>query len=82
MMLAYDYSLSHGHQGFRPFSPDHREAAEPVGQAVAGVHVHCDLQTAPSCALATASTAVMEVSKLSIVRLLGNVEVGQATYMG
>ena len=39
-MLAYGHSLSHDHQGFRPFSPDHREAAGPVGPAVARVQVH------------------------------------------
>ena len=81
-MLAYSHSLSHDHQGFRPFSPDHREAAGPVGPAVARVEVHCKLQTVASCALATASTAVMEVSNFSKVLLLGNVEVGQAAYMG
>ena len=37
VMLAYGHSLSLDHQGFRPFSPDHREAAWPVGPAVAGV---------------------------------------------
>ena len=41
VMLAYDYSLSHGHQGFRPFTTDHREAAQPMGAAVAGVEVLC-----------------------------------------
>ena len=59
MMLAYGHTLSHDHQGFRPFSPDHREAAGPVGPAVARVQVYCKLQTVPPCALATASTAVM-----------------------
>ena len=54
VMLAYSHSLSLDHQGFRPFSPDHREAAGPVGPAAARVKVHCDLQTVPSCALATA----------------------------
>ena len=82
MMLAYGHSLSHGHQGFRPFSTDHREAAGPVGPAVAGVQVHCKLQTVTSCALVTASTAVMEVIKLSEVLLLRSVEVGRAAYMG
>ena len=76
MMLAYGYSLSHGHQGFRPFNDHHGEAAGPVGPAVASVKVHCKLQTVASCALATASTAVMEVSNFSKVLLLGNVEVG------
>ena len=61
MMLAYDHSLSLDHQGFRPFIADHREAAGPVGPAVARVKVHCKLQTVTSCALATASMAVMEV---------------------
>ena len=37
VMLAYGHSLSHGHQGFRPFSPDHGEAAGPVGPAVGRV---------------------------------------------
>ena len=55
VMLAYGCRLSHDHQGFRPFSPDHREAAGPVGPAVARVKVHSDLQIVPSCALATAS---------------------------
>ena len=82
MMLAYGHSLSHGHQGFRPFSPDHREAAGPVGPAVARVEVHCKLQTVTSCVLATASTAVMEVSNLSKVLLLWNVAMSQAAYMG
>ena len=82
MMLACGHSLSYNHQGFRPFSPDHREAAGPAGPAVARVEVHCNVQTVPSCALATASTAVMEVSDFSKVLLLGNVEVGQAAYMG
>ena len=81
-MLAYGYSLSHDHQGLRPFRPDHREAAGPVGPAVASAQVHCKLQTVASCALAAASTAAMEVSKLSIVRLLWNVAVAQAAYMG
>ena len=62
MMLAYSHSLSYDHQGFRPFGPGHREAAGPVGPAVASAQVHCKLQTVASCALATASTAVMEVS--------------------
>ena len=61
MMLAYGHILSHGHQGFRPFSNDHREAAGPVGPAVARIKVYCKLQTVTSCALATASMAVMEV---------------------
>ena len=82
MMLAYGHSLSLDHQGFRPFSPDHREAAGPVGPAVASAQVHCKLQTVASCALATASMAVMEVSNFSKVMLLRNVEVGQAAYMG
>ena len=76
------YSLSHGHHGTRPCSPDHGEAAGPVGPAVARVQVHRKLQTVTSYALATASTAVMEVSDFSKVLLLGNVEVGQAAYMG
>ena len=82
VMLAYGYSLSHDHQGFRPFSPDHREAAGPVGPAVASAQVHCKLQTVASCALATASKAVMEVSNFSKVLLLWNVAVAQAAYMG
>ena len=47
VMLAYGHTLSYGHKGFRPFTPDHREAAQPVGAAVARVEVHCDLQTVP-----------------------------------
>ena len=82
MMLAYSHSLSYDHQGFRPFSPDHREAAGPVGPAVSSAQVHCKLQTVASCALATASAAVVEISNLSKVLLLRNVEVGQAAYMG
>ena len=81
-MLAYGHSLSYDYQGFRPFSPVHREAAGPVGPTAARVKVHCDLQTVPSCALVTASTAVMEVSYLSQVLLLRSVEMGQAAYMG
>ena len=64
MVLVYNHSLSLDHQGFRPFSLHHREVAGPVGPAVARVQVHCKLQTVTSCALATASTAVMEVIKL------------------
>ena len=82
MMLAYSHSLSYGHQGFRPFSLDHREVAGLVGPAVASVKVHCKLQTVASCALATASKAVMEVSNFSKVLLLRNVEVAQAAHMG
>ena len=41
VMLAYGYSLSHGQQGVKPFTPDHREAAQPMGAAVAGVEVLC-----------------------------------------
>ena len=37
VMLAYDHTLSYGNQGFRPFTPDHREAAQPLGAAVARV---------------------------------------------
>ena len=48
VMLAYGHSLSYGHKGFRPFTPDHREAAQPVGAAVASVEVRCDHQTVPS----------------------------------
>ena len=48
VMLAYDHTLSYGDQGFRPFTPDHREAAQPLGAAVASVKVHCDHQTVPS----------------------------------
>jgi hypothetical protein len=61
VMLAYGYSLSLDHQGFRPFSTDHREAAGPVGPAGSRVEVHCKVQTVTSCALATTSTVVMEV---------------------
>ena len=42
VMLAYGHTLSYGNQGFRPFTPDHREAAQPVGAAEARVKVHCD----------------------------------------
>ena len=70
VMLAYGHSLSLDHQGFRPFSPDHREAAGPVGPAVARVQVHCDHQTVPSRALTTASTAVMEVMIYTYMLLL------------
>ena len=76
MMLAYGHSLSYGHQGFRPFSPDHREAAGPVGPAVARVQVHCDHQIVPSRALTTASTAVMEVMIYTYMLLLRSVEPG------
>ena len=48
VMLAYSHSVTYDHKGFRPFSPDHREAAGPVGPAVARVEVHCDYQTVPS----------------------------------
>ena len=48
VMLAYGYSLSHGHQGFMPFTTDHREAAQPMGAAVAGVEVLCEHQTVPT----------------------------------
>ena len=48
VMLAYSHSLSHDHQGFRPFSPDHREAAGPVGPAAARVEVHLNHRTVPS----------------------------------
>ena len=82
MMFAYDHSLSYDHQGFRPFSPDHTEAAGPVGPAVARVQVHCNLQTVTSCALATASTAVIGLVDFGTVLLLGIVEAGQAAYMG
>ena len=81
-MLAYGCRLSHDHQGFRPFSPDHREVAGPVVPAVARAEVHCKLQTVPSCALATASTAVIGLVDFGTVLLLGIVEVGQAAYMG
>ena len=82
MMLAYGHSLSYDHQGFMPFSPDHREAAGPVGPAVSRVQVHCNLQTVTSCDLATASTAVIGLVDFGTVLLLGIVEVGQAAYMG
>ena len=61
VMLAYGHSLFLDHQGFGPFSTDHREATGLVGPAVARVEIHCKLQTVTSCALTTASTAVMEV---------------------
>ena len=82
VMLAYGHSLSHGLQGFRPFSPDHREAAGPVGPALSSAQVHCKLQTVASCALATASAAVVEGSNFSKVLLLWNVAVAQGAYMG
>ena len=82
VMLAYSHSLSYDHQGFRPFGPDHREAAGPVGPAGASAQVHCKLQAVASCALATASKAVMEVSNFSKALLLWNVAVVQAAYMG
>ena len=31
-MLAYSHSLSHGLQGFRPFSPDHTALEKQQGQ--------------------------------------------------
>ena len=34
MILHMDYSLSHGHHGTMPCSPDHREAVGPVGLVV------------------------------------------------
>ena len=80
VMLAYCCRLSHDYQGFRPFSPGHREAAGPVGPAVARVEVHCKLQTVTSCVLATASTVVMESMNQRNVLLPRNVEVGQAAY--
>ena len=82
VMLACGHSLSHDHQGFRPFSPDHEEAAGPVGPAVARVQVHCDHQTVPSRALMAASTAVMEEMICTSMLLLRSVEVGRAAYMG
>ena len=48
VVLSYGYSLSHGHQGFKPFTADHREAAQPMGAAVAGVEVLCEHQTVPT----------------------------------
>ena len=54
VMLVYSHSLSLDYQGFRSFSPHHKEAAGPVRPAVARVEAHCDLQRVPSCALATA----------------------------
>ena len=48
VMFVYGYSLSHGHHGFRPFTTDHREAAQPMGAAVAGVEVLCEHQTVPT----------------------------------
>ena len=81
-MLACGRSLSHDHQGFKPFDPVQREAAGPVRPAVARVQVHCDHQIVPSRALTTASTAVMEVMIYSYMLLLRSVEVGRAAYMG
>ena len=87
VVLAYRHRLPHGHQSFRTFSPDNKEAAEPVGPEGASLLVHCDHQTVPPCALGLATAfggqmSVMEVSDFSIVLLLGNVEVAQAAYMG
>ena len=62
VMLAYGHTLFYGNQGFRPFTPDHREAAQPVCRAaVARIEVLFNNQTVPSWALATASTAAAEV---------------------
>ena len=63
VMLAYGHTLSYGHEGFRPFTSDNREAAQPVGAAAARVEVLCDHQTVPSRALTTASTAAVEVMR-------------------
>ena len=52
------------------------------GQQWAAFQVHYNHQTVPSCALATASTVVMQVNDFSVVLLLGNLEVGQAAYVG
>ena len=59
--LYISHGLPHGYQGTRPCSPDHREAAQPMGAAVAGVEVLCEHQTVPTCALTTTSTAAVEV---------------------
>ena len=48
VMLAYGHTLSYGHKGFMPFTPDHREAAQPVGPAVARVEGHCYHEAVPS----------------------------------
>ena len=48
VILAYGYSLSHGHHGFMTFTTDHREAAQPMGAAVARIEVLCDHQTVPT----------------------------------
>ena len=56
-----------------------------MGPAVARVQVHCDLQTVSTCALETSRDRVHGGnvgSKFITVLLLGNVEVGQAAYMG
>ena len=66
VMLACSHSLSYDHQGFRPYGTHHIEAAGPMGPAVACIQVHCKLQTVTSCALATASMAVMEVMNIYI----------------
>ena len=85
MMLAYGQSLSHDHQGVRPFSPDHREAAGSVGPAVTRVQVYCmtikqclDVHSRPH----PRSTALMEVMTYTYMLYLRSVEVGQAAYMG
>ena len=61
MMLAYGLTLSYGHQGLRPFTPDHREAAHPMGTAVSRVEAFCDHLTVPTWPLTTAITAAVEV---------------------
>ena len=76
-------TVSYGHQGFRPFSPDHREAAGPVGPAVARVQVHCNLQNSNFMrSRDRASTAVIGLVDFGTVLLLGIVEAGQAAYLG
>ena len=82
VMLAYSHSLYYDHQGFRPFSPDHREAARSVGPAAARVQVHCDLQNSVYMRSRDRVHGGHVGSKFIIVLLLGNVAMGQAAYMG
>ena len=58
MMLFMAYSLSRGHHGTRPYSPDHREAAGPVWPHVNRVFVLCDTDSSPFAMLAARPWAV------------------------
>ena len=55
VMLVYSHSLSYDHQGFRPFSPDHKEAAGPVGSAVDRVLSFVITERSPFALLAASS---------------------------